>query len=196
MTDAEPADSNGGAPRAPAGSGWLARAKHAAATLKAEYEAGKHGDESPAATIWPTAKEQLDAVLKLLPSVRSAPARTSAELDADAAAVATALNGVDWASVRAATSERTSGARRAMRDMADQVDWAKAQPVAAQVSSALIAAVASGQLGVAGALGSTVARAIVDQSGLAQRVGRNLHEHQVSLPPDFRQVIDTTAKET
>ena len=73
-----------------------------------------------------------------------------------------------------------------------RVDWAKVQPAAAQVSSALIAAVASGRLPVGGRLTSTVARAIVDQGGLAQRVAANLAEP----PPDFRQVIDTTATET
>jgi hypothetical protein len=78
-----------------------------------------------------------------------------------------------------------------MKAMADQVDWAKVQPVAAQVSSALIAAVASGRLPVGGRLTSTVARAIVDQGGLAQRVGQTVE----SLPPDFREVIDTTATE-
>ena len=179
------------------GTDWLARAKQAAAALKAEYEAGKQGDESPAAPIWPTAKEQFDAAVKLLRSVRSAkPApQTPAELDADAAEVATALKGVDWAGVRTATAERTSAARRAMRDMGDQVDWAKAQPVAAQVSSALIAAVASGQIGVGGRLGTTVARAIVDQGGLGQRVAQNLNAQHAPMPPDFREVIDTTAQE-
>lgn len=138
-------------------------------------------------------------MVKLLTSAKSSPPEispTDVELDADAAEVAVALRAVDWASVRATTAERTGGARRAMREMADQVDWAKAQPVAAQVSSALIAAVASGQIGVGGKLGSTVARAIVDQGGLAQRVAANLNEQTTQMPPDFRQVIDSTATES
>ena len=198
MTKPVDGDSTTASPRPGAKHTWRTKAVRAAASLKAEYQAGKAGDESPAAPIWPTAKEQLDAVVKMLTSAKSSPpqiAPTDAELDADAAEVAVALRGVDWASVRSTTAERTGGARRAMREMADQVDWAKAQPVAAQVSSALIAAVASGQIGVGGRLGSTVARAIVDQGGLAQRVAANLNEETTQMPPDFRQVIDSTATE-
>ena len=83
-----------------------------------------------------------------------------------------------------------------MRDMADQVDWAKVQPVAAQVSSALIAAVASGQIPMGGMLGSTVVRTIVNQGGLAQKVADSINDHNTPLPPDFRAVIDTTARDT
>jgi hypothetical protein len=82
-----------------------------------------------------------------------------------------------------------------MRDMAAQVDWAKVQPVAAQVSSALIAAVASGRLPVGGRLTTTVARAIADQGGLAQRVAQTLDQNRSALPPDFRQAIGTTSTE-
>jgi hypothetical protein len=177
------------------------RAKKGAATLKAEYEAGRRGDPRPVEPIWPTPAQQLDAVLGKLrslrrkspsPSVVPEPAPSAAELDAEAQEVATALGTVDWGQVKAETARRTGDAARAMKAMADQVDWAKVQPMAAQVSSALIAAVASGRLPVGGRLTSTVARAIVDQGGLAQRVGQNLDR----LPPDFRQVIDTTASET
>jgi hypothetical protein len=174
--------------------GFLAKAKQAAAALKAEYEAGKQGDDSPSEPIWATPAEQVAGLLKVLHLAPTPKPPTDDELNADAAEVAVALRSVDWAGVRAGTVERTSTARRAMRDMADQVDWAKAQPVAAQVSSALIAAVATGQLGVGGHLGSTVARAIVDQSGLAQRVAANLNEQKITMPPDFRSVIDTTAE--
>ena len=174
---------------------WTAKAKERAAALKAEYESGRRGDESPATPIWPTPKEQLDTVLGLLRSVRSTPPSSTAQLDADADDVAKTLRGVDWAGVRAATSQRTSDATRAMRTMADQVDWAKVQPVAAQVSSALIAAVATGHIGVGGRLGSTVARAIANQAGLAQRVAVTLDDQKAPLP-DFRQAIDVTAKET
>src|SRR5262249_5292851 len=111
------------------------------------------------------------------------------ELDAGAKDVAEALGRVDWAQVRADTARRTGDAARAMKAMAGQVDWAKVQPAAAQVSNALIHAVASGRLPVGGRLTNTVARAIVDQGGLAQRVAANLDQP----PPDFREVIDTTA---
>jgi hypothetical protein len=170
-------------------------AKRSAASLKAEYESGKRGDESPVAPIWATPKEQCDAVVRLLRSTRSAPPASGDELDADATEVAKVLRGVDWAGVRAATAQRTSDATRAMRTMAEQVDWAKVQPVAAHVSSALIAAVASGQIGVGGRVGSMVARAIADQAGLAQRVAVTLDAEEAPLPPDFRHVIDVTAEE-
>ncbi|MCU1368678.1 MAG: hypothetical protein JWN39_4317, partial [Ilumatobacteraceae bacterium] len=41
---------------------WRDRAKTIAASLKAEYEAGKQGDEAPAAPIWATPKQQLDGL--------------------------------------------------------------------------------------------------------------------------------------
>ena len=114
---------------------------------------------------------------------------------ADADQVAEALRGVDWNKVKAATAERSTDAARTVRAMAEQVDWAKVQPVAAQVSTALIAAVASGQLGVGGRLGSTVARAIVDQGGLAQQVAARVNAQQLPVPADLRRVIDATARD-
>jgi hypothetical protein len=172
------------------------RAKKGAATLKAEYEAGRQGEDRPVEPIWPTPSQQLDAIVGKLRSLRRAPPAPAAELDAQADAeaeeVAEALGTVDWAQVRAETARRTGDAARAMKAMADQVDWAKVQPMAAQVSSALIAAVASGRLPVGGRLTNTVARAIVDQGGLAQRVAGHLDQP----PPDFRQVIDTTGTDT
>jgi hypothetical protein len=57
-----------------------------------------------------------------------------------------------------------------MKSMAAEVDWDKVQPVAAKVSSALIAAVASGQLGIGGRFAAPVARAIMNDRNLAQRV--------------------------
>jgi hypothetical protein len=167
------------------------RAKQGAAALKAEYDAGRQGDDRPVESIWPTPAQQLDAVMAKLRSLRRTPPAPDTELDADAQEVASALGTVDWGQVKAETARRTGDAARAMKAMADQVDWAKVQPVAAQVSSALIAAVASGRLPVGGRLTSTVARAILDQGGLAQRVGQTVD----SLPPDFRQVIDTTSTE-
>lgn len=193
------------------GTDWKGRAKQAVQTLKDEYEAGKRGDDAPAQPIWASPKEQLDAVVQLLRGARDgAPdpddphdvRHTDApdppdptDVDGDADAVAEALRGVDWSKVRAATSERGTEAARTVRTMAEQVDWAKVQPVAAQVSTALIAAVASGQLGVGGRLGSAVARAIVDQGGLAQRVARRVPGEQLAVPVELRQVIDTTARE-
>ena len=80
--------------------------------------------------------------------------------------------------------------------MAEQVDWSKVTPVATQVSTALIAAVASGQLGVGGRLGSTVARAIVDQGGLGRQVAARVATREVDVPAEVRRVIDTTARDS
>lgn len=139
------------------------RANEFAQKLKAEYEAGKRGDTDP--------EEPVND-------------------EADAEQVANAIKRVDWAKVRAATSERGAEAAATMRTMAKQVDWSKVQPVAAKVSSALMAAVASGQLGVGGRLGGTVARAIINDRNLAQRVSTELVKQDQPLPPDFRNVID------
>ena len=107
--------------------------------------------------------------------------------------MAGALRGVDWRQIRAATGERTSDATRAMKAMAAQVDWDRVQPVAAQVSSALIAAVATGRLPVGGSLGPIVARALTDSGALSAQIGRTIVEEDRDLPPDFRDVIDVTA---
>ena len=219
MAPADPADPAGpsGAARRLARSvratDWKGRVKQAAQTLKDEYEAGKRGDDAPAQPIWASPKEQLDGVLGLLRSAAASvgssassassasgePAPTEpvddATMAADADQVAEALRGVDWSTVSAAAAERTSDAARTVKAMADQVDWAKVQPVAAQVSSALIAAVASGQLGVGGRLGSTVARAIVDQGGLGQQVAKRVNAQQLAVPNDLRRIIDSTARE-
>ena len=148
-----------------------ARATDFARRLKAEYEAGKRGD----------------------PDADNATESNPEQDETDAAEVANAMRRVDWAKVRAATGERTADAATAMRSMAKEVDWSKVQPVAAKVSSALMAAVASGQLGVGGRLGGTVARAIINDRNLAQRVNNELVKHEQPLPPDFRNVIDVTA---
>ena len=42
---------------------WQSKAKQAAATVRAEYEAGKRGDDTPAAPIWATPQQQLDGLL-------------------------------------------------------------------------------------------------------------------------------------
>ncbi|MDP9464530.1 MAG: hypothetical protein M3P52_07900 [Actinomycetota bacterium] len=176
---------------------WGAKAKGAAASLKTQYSAGRDGDESPAEPIWPTPKEQFEALTRLF---RTSPAKpvpaTTDALDGDAEEVAEALRGVDWGEVRTATAGRTNEVTRTMRAMADHVDWAKVQPVAAQVSSALIAAVASGRIPVGGHLGPIVARAITDQNNLGKRVADSLRHTPANVPPDFRGVIEATATES
>jgi hypothetical protein len=189
--------------------GRLAKqAKLAAATLKAEYEAGKRGDDTLSATLWASPIPQFDAFLALLGSTRaatasgepvtvepvaSAPAEVveaaEATEAAEAAEVTRLLGEVDWAAVRESAGARSSDAVQAVKAMSAQVDWAKVQPVAAQASSALIAAVAAGRLPVGGRTGALVARAMLDQGGLGQRVGRQM-AGQVRVSPDLRRAID------
>ena len=183
---------------------WGSKAKEIAASLKAQHAAGREGDDSPAEPVWPTPKEQLEALKKVF---RSSPSTASsgdadaaagdptdeASLDRDAEEVAQALRGVDWGHVKVATSERSTEVARTMRSLADHVDWAKVQPMAAQVSSALIAAVAAGRIPVGGPLGSMVARAITDQNNLGNRVAATLQRTTAANPPDFRAVIEATA---
>jgi hypothetical protein len=197
------------------------QAKLAAATLKAEYEAGKRGDDTPAATLWSSPIPQFDAFLALLGSTRaesvaaesvaaesvaaepvtvepvaSAPVEAvdagevaEAADVAEAAEVTRLLGEVDWAAVRETAGTRSADAVQAVKAMSAQVDWAKVQPVAAQASSALIAAVAAGRLPVGGRTGALVARAMLDQGGLGQRVGRQM-VGQVRVSPDLRRAID------
>lgn len=177
---------------------WSAKAKAVATALKEEHAAGLRGDDSPAQPVWPTPSEQLAALKNLFRSPRAVTttAETSAEGDMaehEANEVAEAIRKVDWADVRAAAAERTSEVTRTMRAMADHVDWAKVQPVAAQVSSALIAAVASGRIPVGGRLGPMVARAITDQNNLGKRVAQNLAQSATAVPGGFREIIETTA---
>ena len=115
--------------------------------------------------------------------------------EADAKEVAEAMRRVDWSQVRSATSEKASDVTQTMKTLADQVDWAKVQPVAAQVSSALIAAVAAGRIPVGGRLGPMVAKAITDQNNLGKRIAADLANSKAPMPPDFRGVIETTATE-
>lgn len=183
---------------------WGAKAKEVAASLKAQHAAGRDGDESPAVPVWPTPKEQFEALKHLF---RASPKSAGdhdpqpsedvdeATLDNDAEEVAAAMRGVNWTEVRAATAERTNDVARTMRSLADHVDWAKVQPVAAQVSSALIAAVAAGRIPVGGPLGPIVVRAITDQNNLGKRVAANLEGSQSRVPPDFRGIIEATATE-
>jgi hypothetical protein len=209
---------------------WKAKARNVASSLKAEYEAGKQGDETPAKPIWATPQQQLDGLLAVFrqtaggdasgrgepvgdatpvseavadgagPAAMPDESGTDADpvLDTDeaeVAEVAAAIRGVDWAGVRAATAGRTTEATKSMKAMADHVDWDKVQPVAAKVSSALIAAIASGQLGVGGRLASTVARTITNQNGLGQRVASKLDESSSDDSLDFRNTIEAAARE-
>ena len=180
-----------------ASSKWAAKARQAAAALKAEHAAGRDGDDSPVVPIWPTPKEQLDALKHLFhkPAAPStaAPVETEEMLEADAKEVAEAMRKVDWTQVRSATAGRATDVTQTMRSLADQVDWAKVQPVAAQVSSALIAAVAAGRIPVGGRLGPMVAKAITDQNNLGKRIAVDLQNSKEPMPPDFRSVIEATA---
>ena len=104
------------------------------------------------------------------------------------------MRGVYWAAVKAASAEKGSDAAEAMRSMAQKVDWDKVQPVAAKVSSALIAAVATGQLPIGGTSGR-VARAILNDQRFADRIGDRLQADHAETP-DFRSnVIETTARD-
>jgi hypothetical protein len=178
---------------------WGAKAKAIAAALKAEHAAGRAGDESPAQPVWPTPREQLAALKRLFRAAPLDPGPANTELvdqsglDTDAQEVAEALRGVDWAEVRAAAASRTNDVTKTMRSMADHVDWAKVQPVAAQMSSALIAAVAAGRIPVGGRLGPLVARAIADQNNLGKRVAQNLEDSHTAVPMEFRGIIEATA---
>lgn len=170
---------------------WTDKAKAAAASLKAQHAAGLAGDDSPAEPIWPTPRQQLEAFKRLF---RSTPALDAAPDDRDAADVAEAMRRVDWSEVRAATAGKANDVTKAMRALSDHVDWDKVQPVAAQVSSALIAAVAAGRIPVGGRLGPIVAKAITDQN-LGDRVAQTLRRDDAAVPPDFRDVIEATATE-
>jgi hypothetical protein len=145
------------------------RATAFAQLLKDEYEAGKRDD--------PTPDEQ----------------------QASADDVSEAMRKVDWAKVKAATASTTSTATKNVKSMAQQVDWDRVTPVAAEVSAALIAAVAAGQLPLGGVTGARVARTIMNDRQLAQKVAQSLARTPRQAPPDFRPVIkgaiETTATE-
>ncbi len=145
------------------------RATAFAKVLKDEYEAGKRDD--------PTPDEQ----------------------QATADDVSEAMRKVDWTKVKAATASTTSSATKNVKAMAQQVDWDKVTPVAAEVSAALIAAVAAGQIPLGGVTGARVARTIMNDRQLAQKVAQSLARTPKHAPPDFRPVIkgaiETTATE-
>ncbi len=181
--------------------------------MKAEYAAGTRGDDSPVVPIWAPPTEQWERLVGTLRAFRAArgdggsdehaagdsPAESPADIEhrqrTEADDVAGAMSGVDWSAVRAAVADRSGDVRRRVGALADQVDWSTIQPAAAHISSALIAAVAAGRIPVGGPIGATVARAIVDQGGLGARVANELRTTDPSMPPDFRDVIDTTGSE-
>lgn len=153
-----------------------AKATDLAQRIRDEYRRGLQGEAGPT-----------DAT-----DDAAAPIDDAAVTDDEVGSVADALRGVDWAKVRAATAERTSGAASTMRSLAADVDWGKVQAGAAVVSSALIAAVASGQIPVGGRLAGPVARAILDDAQLAQRVSSTLAARGAAVP-DFRGDVDDAA---
>jgi hypothetical protein len=158
--------------------GWLggAKATKSTATGAATDRPGPSRDESP------HTDQQPDPLANTEPTESTEP--TDAELDE----IATQLGGVDWSAVRSSVGERSGEAADAVRAMAAKVDWDKVQPVAAQVSSALITAVAAGRLPIAGRLGPIVAQAIAGQSAIGQRLAA-----RTALPTDLRRVIDATS---
>jgi hypothetical protein len=182
------------------------RAKESVAALKAEYDAGRRGDDSPPAPLWAGPRQQLDAVLAALSSARRAADQEPPDAAVGAAyhtahdhaaeqALADEVGKVDWSAVRAATAERSAEAAATVREMAARVDWERLQPRAAQVSSALISAVAAGRLPIGGPLGAQVARAIVNQGDVARRLSTTLGRTDTPVPTDFGTVIEAAGCE-
>jgi len=180
------------------------RAKASVEALRAEYQAGRRGDDSEPTPLWAGPRQQLDAVLAALSSARrsadhersAGPAGHDAAHDLAAEqALADEVGRVDWAAVRAATAERSAEAAATVREMAAKVDWERLQPAAAQVSSALISAVAAGRLPIGGPLGTQVARAIVNQGDVARRLSTTLGRTDTPVPADFGTVIEAAARE-
>ncbi len=184
-----------------AAAGWLSRAvgkaRHAAEVMKDEYVKGTVGDDSPVQAIGPSASHALKGWLaKLSGGAESAVDDTSPQDEAgEAAEVANLLKKVDWKQV--STSIKDSSTAQRMKDLSAQVDWEKAKPAAARVGTALIAAAASGQLGgLKGQAGARVAKTIIDQTGLADRVSRMVADDRSPASRPLQSYIDTTATES
>jgi len=192
------------------------RAKRAAGTLKDEYRKGLDGDDSPVQQIGPTAVDVIKAWMAHSETDDETPdqgapspsaSETAAAVDAhndmgdgssddtdDVGAVADLLGRADWRKVSAAV--RDSQATQRMRDLASQVDWDAAKPVAARVASALIAAAAAGELGgLQGSAGRYVARTIANEAGLAEKVAQRLAQNRTPPSRTLARYIDTTATE-
>jgi hypothetical protein len=176
------------------------RARDVADTLKEEYRKGLAGDDSPVAPVGPSAITAIRAWLSRDNSDDEVdgcdPESTAgfAASDEEATEVADLLGGVDWKKVSNAVRDSQTAQR--MRDLADQVDWAAAKPVAGRVAAALIAAAAAGELGgLEGRSARYVARTIANETGLAERVARRVSAGRGSRSGPLLDYIETTATE-
>lgn len=160
------------------------KASDFAQKLLTEFERGRSGEPEPsaepAATTASAASAQPNASTAAADATDTPPPSATDDVDS----LVDALSSVDWAKVRTAASEKGSGVATSMKKMAADVDWGKVQSGAAVVSSALIAAVASGQLPIGGRLAGPVARAILNDSDLASKVSSRLKGDE--QPPDLR----------
>ena len=177
------------------------KASDFAQKLLTEFERGREGEAEPSAE--PPADPSADPNASAAPDASTASAQPNASTAAadatdtpppsatdDVDSLVDALSSVDWAKVRAAASEKGSGVATSMKKMAADVDWGKVQSGAAVVSSALIAAVASGQLPIGGRLAGPVARAILNDADLASKVSSRLKGDE--QPPDLRDRVQGT----
>lgn len=187
------------------------RAKQASAALREEYRKGTEGDTSPVQSIAPTAGEVFKRWTSSgdipsdtdEPNQHSESSSTAGEQPTDevtptaaeeADEVAELLRGVDWNTVRRSVTDSATVAR--MRDLASQVDWRSARPVAARVAAALVAAAASGQVGRSKVqIGRYVARTIANETGLADRVAQRIAGEPTASTTALARYIDTTATE-
>jgi len=179
------------------------RARQAADALRDEYRKGKEGDDSPVQPIAPTAVDVIKAwMARPTDEEGAAPTdtgidtgtstSTSTEEEQAASQVASLLGGVQWS--RVSDAVRDNAATQRMRELADQVDWAAAKPVAARVASVLIAAAAAGELGgLHGATGRYVARTIANEMGLAEKVAQRLTDQRNVRNQQLVDYIETTA---
>lgn len=186
------------------------RARRAADTLRDEYRKGAEGDESPVQPIAPTAVDVVKAwmarsgdnttetpatVGPTEPATGVTSDSTDDETTEAASQVATLLGKVNWR--RVSEAARDSAASQRMRELADQVDWAAAKPVAARVASVLIAAAAAGELGgLQGTTGRYVARTIANETGLADKVAQRLDAFRNENNRPLVDYIETTSAET
>ena len=159
------------------------KASDFAQKLLTEFERGRAGEaDAPDASNAHAASDAAGAPPSNPADAAASPSDPAPADDVDS--LVDALSSVDWAKVRAAASEKGSGVATSMKKMAADVDWAKVQSGAAVVSSALIAAVASGQLPIGGRLAGPVARAILNDSDLASKVSSRMAGNE--QPPDLR----------
>lgn len=169
----------------------LDRARQALVGIQDEYRKGRDGDASP---VQPIAPSIVPVLQRTLASMRGKPVSATPPTDAEAADVADAVRHVDWTKV--SSSLKDNKAAQQMKDLAAEVDWAKAKPAAARLGTVLIAAAASGQLGpLAGPKTTLVARTLVD-SGLADKVAAKLAAQPEATPESVLEFIDTTAVES